>query len=133
MKKYEFLDHTADIKFRAYGKTMEQVFENSAEALFNVISEEKVNEERKIKFKIKGKDLESLMYNFLEELLFYFETKGFYLSKIKVKINGFNLIAEAFFGKLKNPIDRHVKAVTYHDMSIKRLKNKCVAQIVLDV
>ncbi len=134
MKTYEYLEHTADIKFRAYGKTVEQVFSNSALAMFNSMSEEKIKESKKIKFRVKGSDLESLMYNFLEELLFYFETKNFFLNKIKIKINGFNLIAEASGGNSKDlVIDTHIKAVTYHEMFIKRQKNKCVAQVVLDV
>ena len=45
-KKYEYLEHTADIKFLAYGETVEEVFENAALAMFNVIIDtEKVSGE----------------------------------------------------------------------------------------
>ena len=36
-KQYEYLEHTADVKFLAYGKTLEEVFENAALAMFNVM------------------------------------------------------------------------------------------------
>ncbi len=36
-KEYEYLEHTADIKYLAYGKNLEEVFENAALAMFNVI------------------------------------------------------------------------------------------------
>jgi archease family protein len=35
MKPFEYLEHTADIKFRSYGRTLEEVFSNAAKALFN--------------------------------------------------------------------------------------------------
>ena len=37
MKKYEYLEHTADTKFRAYGETMEETFTNAALAMMNVM------------------------------------------------------------------------------------------------
>ena len=40
--KYKFLEHTADIKFQAFGKTFEQAFENSALAVANIISKDKI-------------------------------------------------------------------------------------------
>ena len=39
MRKYEFLDHTADAKFRAYGKNLEQAFTNAALALTNLVTD----------------------------------------------------------------------------------------------
>jgi SHS2 domain-containing protein len=36
---YEYLEHTADVRFRAYGKSLEQAFENAALAMLNVMVE----------------------------------------------------------------------------------------------
>jgi SHS2 domain-containing protein len=133
--KFKFLEHTADIKFQAFGKTIEEVFENSALAMFHHIYNEKVMEKKILKFKVKGKDLESLMYNFLEELLFLLETKGFFLNKIKVQIRKEKeLVAEIWGGDIKNYRIRYdIKAVTYNEMFVKKIKNKWVSQVVLDV
>ena len=62
--KFKFLSHTADIKFRAFGNSLKEVFENSALALFNAIYSGKIKEEQKFKIKVQGHDLESLLYNF---------------------------------------------------------------------
>ena len=72
-KKFRFLPHTADRKFQAFGKTLEEVLKNSALALFNIIYDKKISENKKFKISVKGKDLESLMYNFLEEFLAIYE------------------------------------------------------------
>ncbi len=82
-KKYEFLEHTADIKFQAFGKSVEEVFKNSASAMFNAMCNGKIKEKKSFKINVKGKDFESLLYNFLEELLFLFDSENFFMGKIK--------------------------------------------------
>ena len=47
MKKFEYFEHTADILFKAYGKDVNEVFENAALAMFQVMVEEKINEQFK--------------------------------------------------------------------------------------
>ncbi|MFH1326961.1 MAG: archease [archaeon] len=136
--KYKFLKHTADIKFQAFGSTLEKVFENSALAVANSMYEGKVKEIKSIKFKVSGKDLEALMYNFLEEILFYFDSENFILKKIKklkiIKKKGYALNVEISGDDINNyEINTHIKAVTYNDMFIKKQKSKWTAQVVVDI
>jgi SHS2 domain-containing protein len=134
MKKYKFLEHTADIKFQAYGSTIEKAFENSALAMFNAMSEEKIASKIKKKIKVSGKDKESLLYNFLEELLFLLDSENFFVSKVKVKISGLKLEAELLgddAGKYETKLD--VKAVTYNQMFVKREGKEWMTQVVIDV
>ena len=134
--KYKFLEHTADIKFQAFGTTLEKAFENSALAMFNTMYSESVKNKIKKRIRVKGKDFENLLYNFLEELLFYLDSENFFLSKIKVKIDEKNLTleAEAEGDEAKNyAIHLDVKAVTYNEMKVEKEKNKYACQVVLDV
>ena len=133
--KYKFLEHTADIKFQAFGKSLEEVFENSALAMFNAMSDDKVKGNKKFKVKAEGKDNESLLYNFLEELLILFDSEGFFLVEVKdLKIKDGKLEAEVIGGKAEDyEIFIDVKAVTYNEMFVKKEKGKWVAQVVVDV
>ena len=134
--KFKFLDHTADIKFQAYGKTLEETYENSALALFNSIYDKKVKQTKKIKFNVKGRDMENLMYNFLEEFVFLFDAKHFLPSKVKVKIDKTRKKNEAeVYGDSSEDYDiqMQIKAVTYNDMFIKKQGNKWISQVVLDI
>ena len=81
MRKFKFLEHTADIKFQAYGKDIEEAFENSALAMFNSMYNSKIKDKEKFKIIVQGKDFESLLYNFLEELLFLLDSKNFSYQK----------------------------------------------------
>ncbi len=145
MKKFKFLEHTADVKFQAFGREIEEAFENSALALKQTICDNvKVIASKKKTINLKQKDLESLLYNFLEEILYLLDAENFLIAEIsKIKIDDkFNLRAtilgdDASEYEFTNP----VKAVTYNDMSITkekisdygRHKELWTIQVVLDV
>jgi len=140
-KNIQFLKHTADVKFRVRGKTLNSCFENASLAMFKSMYDGKVKSKIKKNIAVRGNDLESLMYNFLDELLFVFDTRDFILSKIKVKINKsdekakeLELNAKLEGDNVKNyEMGLIVKAVTYNSMFIKKSKDYWVAEVVLDV
>ena len=134
--KYKFLKHTADIKFRVYGSSLNKLFENSALAMKHAVYSGKINTKIKKSFIVKGKDLEALLYNFLEELLILFDSDDFIASKINVKIDKTKLLlnCEVIGDKIKNyDIGLTIKAVTYNSMYVKKSKTGFEAQVVLDV
>jgi len=146
--KYKFLSHTADIKFQAFGNSLEEAFENSFEALKQVIVDKtKIKNKKTITIKVKGNDLKELLYNFLEETLFLLDAKDFIVGEIKnIKIDKdkFQLTGEVVVDMASDyKISNDVKAITYNDMEIvspskngvsqTKYKNKFVIQVVLDV
>ncbi|MBS3066255.1 archease [Candidatus Pacearchaeota archaeon] len=134
--KYKFLPHTADVKFKAYGKTLNESFENSALAMFNVMYTGKIKSSKQIKFSIKGKDFENLLYLFLEKLLILLDSKNFLVSKIKVKINikDMSLNTLVYGDNSGNySLNTGIKSVTYNEMFVKKIDGKWVCQVVLDV
>jgi len=135
--KFKFLEHTADIKFQAFGKSLEEVFKNSASAMVASMNSGKIQKKITKKIKVKGNDLENLLYNFLEEFLVLLESENFFLAEIKnLKINQKNmkLEAEVIGDYAKNyEIGVHIKAITYNEMFIKEKKGKWISQVVVDV
>ena len=136
--KFKFLPHTADIKFQAWGQTIEEVFENSALALFKALTDKKVKPVKKVAIRADGNDLEGLMYNFLEEFLFLLDSEDFIGAKvdeIKLDKENFTILAKVSGDSIKNKnYDiSHIKAITYSDMEITHFDNRWVAQVVLDV
>ncbi len=61
--KYRFLEHTADIKFVAFGKSLEKAFKNSALALKESMLKKRVRRKIKREIIVKGVNLENLLYN----------------------------------------------------------------------
>lgn len=138
--KYRFLEHTADAKFQAFGKSMEEAFGNAALAMFSIMVDcEKVKPAVEEIISATGRDLKALLYSFLEELLFALDTKGFVLHAIKsIKIEqGAEMSLEAVaVGDIH--IDQYdmkgeVKAVTYNEMEISEGEGQVTLQVVVDL
>jgi SHS2 domain-containing protein len=135
--KYKYLDHTADAKFMAFGKDIDEVFANSALAMSNILGDtSKVKITKIKKIRLKARNYERLLYEFLEELLFLLDTEKFFLHVVeKIKIsNKFELEATVVGDNYKNyDLKGDIKAVTYSDMEIKRVKKGYEATVVVDI
>ncbi|MBU2634442.1 MAG: archease [Nanoarchaeota archaeon] len=131
--KYKFFPHTADAKFKAYGKSLEEQFSNAALAMSSImVDSKKVKPKIKKTINIKGNDIKSLLYNFLEELLFLLDTEYFLLNQIeeiKIKDNSLKATITGDIVKDEYELLGEVKAVTYNDMEI----TKSYVQVVVDL
>ena len=141
MKNYEYLPHTADVKFRAYGKTLEEAFTNAATAMYGVmVDTTKVKAKITKNISASGSDLPSLLQQFLEQFIILLDTDNFFLSTIKtIKISSsggnYFLTAVAAGDEAKNyeTIGPQVKACTYNSMLVKQEGKKWVVQVVVDI
>jgi|SRR3989344_1778478 len=136
MKKYKFLEHTADIKFQVYGSSLNEIFENTALAISEILArDEKIKIKTKKKIAVEGKDLESLLYNFIEELLFFLDAKNFVIAKAKLKVDkkNFKITGELFGDKTEDYHLDHIKAATYAEIYVKKTIGGWEAQTVVDV
>lgn len=135
--KFKFLPHTADIKFQSSGKTIEELFKNSALALIFSLTDKKIKSKKTITIRAEANDLEGLMYNFLEEFLFLLDSENFIAGKveeIKLDREKFRIIAKVSGDDAKSNYEiNHIKAITYSEMEIKHLPSRWIAQVVLDV
>jgi SHS2 domain-containing protein len=135
--KYKFIPHTADVKFQAFGKTLGECFENCVLAFSRTMCKSGVKGRKtREKIEVGGKDLESLLYNFLEEIIFLMDTKDFFAGEAKVKVDekSFTLEGELAGGRASGQeIEVVVKAVTYNEMFVRKEKGRWVCQVVLDV
>jgi len=140
MKKFEIVPElaTADVCFRAFGSSIEEVFENAALAMFEIIVDtKKVKQELVEKIKIESEDLEALLFDFLSELIYLHDVKNLVFSKFNVKVEKnkkYHLFATMEGCKMSGlKLRGQVKAVTYHLMQIKQEKGIWTAQVILDM
>ncbi|ARM75953.1 archease [Acidianus manzaensis] len=138
MKKFEFFDNTADVGIKAYGRTLEEAFENSALAVFEVMtntSQVKPIEEREVE--IDGIDLENLLYKWIESLLIFYDSELLVFSKFKVDIDQVNMKLHgiAWGEKFRDQFERRtlVKAMTYSLLSINKINDQYVITFVVDI
>ncbi|MFC1801742.1 archease [Nanoarchaeota archaeon] len=135
--QYKFLPHTADVKFQAQGKTLDEAFQNCAYALTDTITDhKKIKPTTEKTIEIESENQESLLYDFLEQFLILLDSEDFLLNKIKsLKITKNKLIAKIVGDTHPEnyEIDTHIKAVTYQEMFIKKEKDYYLIQVILDI
>lgn len=138
-KKFEFLEHTADLKFIAYGETLASCFENSALAMFSAIVDLDSVVIEELGIDLEAEELEILLHDWLSELLFLFTTEEFLPKKFNVSMNknkNYKLhavVSGEKFDNKKHRIKAEVKAVTYHEMIVEKKGDIWTAQVVCDI
>jgi SHS2 domain-containing protein len=139
-QEFEFFDVTADVGFRAYGKTMDEVFQNAAKALFEVMTDiSQINPTILKEIEVESEDPVALLYDWLSELLFIHDTEYILFSDFEVTITQkthelYSLKAKAWgetFNFNKHVSRDDVKAVTFHLMKVKK-NNGYKVQVILD-
>ena len=139
---FKYLEHTADVYVEAWGKSLEEAFEEAAKAMYNVFTElSMVKPKDMFLINAKGFDLESLLYDWLERLLEIHDVYGYFLSRFKIlKINSrgeeFTLCGVAW-GEPATPSKHefltYVKSPTYSLMEIHKSAKKVILRFVLDI
>ncbi|MBS3063153.1 MAG: archease [Candidatus Diapherotrites archaeon] len=139
---YELFEHRADIGVRGKGKTCEQAFEECAKAMFSaMVDVERVAPKKKVQFDAHASDLEALLPEFLNNLLYVRDVQGMVFSRFEVKDlrqgpGQWGLKASAW-GEKFDP-NRHepkteVKAATFYQLSVRKTPQGFVAECVVDV
>jgi SHS2 domain-containing protein len=125
MKKYEILEHKADLKIRAFGKTKEELFLN---ILLAMAESQKPEIESKVKIKreikIKSVDLSTLLVDFLNEILYLNQVNKEIYFEVKFKKFTNNEIEAELTGQRVKRFGEDIKAATFHNLEIKQNKNK---------
>ncbi|XP_068194568.1 protein archease [Antennarius striatus] len=125
-KKYEYLDHTADVQIHSWGATLEEAFEQCAMGMFGYMTDtETVEPTDIVHVESSGDDMQSLLFHFLDDWLYKFcadlffvprEIKVLDIDKSHFKIRSIGWGEE--FSLEKHPQGTEVKAITYSAMQI---------------
>ena len=138
MKRFEFLDHTADIGLIVYGEGLKSLFENAGEAFFDLITDlRKVRQRIEKRINIEGESLERLMVDWLNELLYLHEVESLLFKRFNIESVGVNGLTARVKGEPfqegVHVIKTGVKAVTHHQIEVRKENNHWRAQIILDL
>jgi SHS2 domain-containing protein len=136
MKKFEIIEHTADIGIKAYGKTLSEAFANAAYGMFSIIAElDNVHEVETRRVEISADDIEGLLFEWLNSLLYYFDVETLLLKGFDIIEFGDTRLAADCYGE-KYDASRHrlktgVKSATYHMLEVDRKSNR--VRVIFDI
>ena len=136
--RYKQIEHTGDIGIKIFGNSLEDIFINAAYGMFDVIADiSNVNTNLIEEVEVAGDNHEELLVNWLSELNYLFITEHIIFNKFEItRLTDTELHAAAIgdrFDSRKHPLNTEIKAVTYHEIYVKQLKNKWEAQIIFDI
>ena len=143
-RKYDFIDHTADVEFKAYGKSHEELFKNALLALFDTISDTKKLSKSKAKKKTftideNARTEQDLLWFTLQDALSISDAEGLYgysVRRIRISVSEgeYNIKTVINAKKKDQKLSKFdVKGVSQFDMGIEEENGGIVASVVLDV
>jgi SHS2 domain-containing protein len=135
---YEVFDHTADIGLRVRAASLEALFVEAARGLFSliVVNPDDVRDVNEIAVRLQDDEPDYLLLDWLNELLFLFESRRVLLVEFDVKLDGDHLSATArgeVFDPKRHELDHEVKAITYHGLKVERDGDGWLAEVIVDI
>lgn len=140
---FKFVEHTADVKVKCWGPTLEEAFSQAASGLIATITPNLDLIDKRVErtIQVESEDKEALLYDFLSEFLFLFDVEGLVFGEITVESiekSGEELSLEASlkgeeFDKGKHEYGTEVKAITYSYMKIEQQEDRVNIEIVFDI
>ncbi len=132
--RFEQLEHTADLAVRVFASDLGELFSAAALAMFSQLADLKlITPTVQLRVRLEGRDTESLLVDWLNELLYLHETCGeVYTQFTFEELSPHRLRASILGGRPKQTYTI-IKGATYHDLSIRETEDGLVATIVFDV
>ncbi len=136
---YEVFDHTADLGLRVTAPDFEGLLAEAARGLFSIIMEnpDEIRSQQQVRLEIAGKDPPFLLFDWLNELLYTFESRHLLLHDFDVEaIPGRGVRAGAWGEPLdpaRHKLDHEVKAITYHGLRVERTPQGWEAEVIMDI
>lgn len=136
-KKFELIDHTADIGIVAYGADLKEAFANAAYALFSLMVDlDDVSDTLCREARVTADNREDLLAEWLNELIYIFDVDNVLFKRFEVtRLTDTSLTANCYGEKIdpqRHRIKMGVKAATYHMLEVEE-GDGCRAQVLLDI
>ncbi|MBI3894901.1 MAG: archease [Acidobacteria bacterium] len=135
---FEILEHTADVGIKAYGNSLQELFVNAARGLISLASGfPEASSTQRFSLSACGEDYEELLVNWLSEILYYIDAEGWIFSDFKIhRLESEFLEGEALgerHAEAAHRLRTSVKAVTYHQISVRQTPNGWEAVVYFDI
>lgn len=132
-RSWREVEHTADLALEIWGLSLADLFRNAALGVAELLGGSPAGKQYSKSFQLEAPDPETLLVDWLSELLFWIEEDELVLIDIQIgAVSETNIIGEATGRKGADP-GRHIKAVTFNDLAIQSNQEGFKTTIVFDV
>lgn len=137
-KKFEYIEHPADIALRVHGNNLPDLFKNAVTGVYDVLKPQRSESTAlcKKEINVSANSIEGLLIVFLNEILYFALEKHLIFTEISINIEcsgNENKLKCEMAGCNIDGVEREVKAVTYHNVKIKEKGTRLQTDIILDI
>lgn len=127
------LEHTADCKLKVWAPDFPQLAEQAAFGMYQMMGLQLFSKPRfNHQISLQAPDLESLLVDFLSELIYEIETRDIGYDVFQIELSEDKLLVNMAGAHIKNQ-SREVKAVTYHDLAVRETRQGLNVNVVFDI
>ena len=135
---YETFEHTADLGLRVRAADLDTLFAEAAEALFAAAVEDlsTVQPLQRYDVRLTGDDRVYLLFDWLNELLYQYDTRHLLFSRFEVQVTNDGLIGSAWgepLDRSRHELQHEVKAITYHGLKVEPVNGGWLAEVIVDI
>jgi len=136
VKRFQLIEHTADIGIIAYGQDLAEAFGNAAYGLFSIMTDmRRVKQIEARAVELEAKSPEDLLFDWLNHLIYLFDAQQLLFKRCDVQEFDGRRLKAVCHGEKADPVRHHmkidVKAATYHMLSVDKDKNQ--VQVIFDI
>ena len=135
---HETFEHTADLGLRICAAGLDMLFVEAAQALFEIIVPDlqSVHLDKRVDVSLVGAEPDYLLFDWLRELLFLFDSEHLLLAQFEVRLTKQGLEGTAWgepIDRARHNLEHEVKAITYHGLCVEATKDGWLAEIIVDI
>ena len=135
---FELFEHTADLGLRVRAPDLTTLFRDAGNGLFSIIAEPWSPDggSKEFRFELEARRTDDLFFDWLNELLYTFDTSRYLLGGFELEVGRLRLEARAFgvpFDPEKHHLLREVKAITYHGLRVEPDEGGWLAEVIVDI
>lgn len=135
---YEIFEHTADLGLRIRATDLPTLFTDAARGLTSMIAAnlDAIRPVREVPLRVTGERLDLLLFDWLTEILYLFESERILLAQFDVRLAGDVLEATARgepLDETRHQLEHEVKAITYHGLKVEQTSDGWLAEVIVDI
>lgn len=135
---YETFEHTADLGLRIKAADLPTLFAEAGRGLTSIIvaNVDQVRPVREVNIDLPQEQLDELLFDWLNEILFAFESEHLLLTEFDVRIDDAGLKAVArgeLADESRHRLEHEIKAITYHGLKVEQTPDGYLAEVIVDI
>jgi SHS2 domain-containing protein len=132
---FEEVEHTADRALRISGINLRELMISAAQGMTQLMvgNASKISTEIEKSIELQAVDAESLLVEWLSELAYWAETEMLIFKKFRITDVSATRLQATVSGGKATELEKHIKAVTYHNLEIIQTPKGLEVTIVFDV